>query len=344
MTDLKNYTIKNITNEKLWNDALSKFSDANVYQSWNFSKYAQNEKRIQHIAFYKSDELRGLAAVRIRTAPFIKRGIAYILRGPVWQKATGETPNKVLFELLDLLRQEYVIKRKSLLRIKPHIFSDVNPQIDSFKQYGFRQVKSIPVYKTLILYLNDDLEEIRQNFKPRWRNYLNQAERNNLKIESGSSSELFKTYIKLYEQMHERKKFKEYVDVNGMYKMNNHLDKDFKLQIFIAYKDDQPVSGLVGTTIGDTSIYLLGASNKKGLKLRGSYLLQWEMIKWSKQMNCHRYDLGGIDPEHNPGVYKFKLGISKQEITGIGTYETFNSRLTKLIVSLGEFIKRVHFT
>ena len=200
------------------------------------------------------------------------------------------------------------------------------------------------LYKSLVLYLDEDIEQIRKNFKPRWRNYLSQAEKNGIRVVSSRDSELFRAFLSLYKQMHNRKQFKEFVDVNGMYKMNENLDEEFKLQIFIAYKDDEPVSGLVGATIGDTSIYLLGASNKKGLKLRGSYLLQWEMIKWSKQMNCHRYDLGGIDPEHNPGVYKFKLGISKQEITGIGTYETFNSRLTKLIVSLGEFIKRIHFT
>ena len=60
-------------------------------------------------------------------------------------------------------------------------------------------------------------------------------------------------------------------------------------------------------------------------------------------MNCSRYDLGGIDPGNNPGVYRFKQGISKQEITGIGTYESFNSRLTKMVVSFGEFLKKVHF-
>ena len=204
-------------------------------------------------------------------------------------------------------------------------------------------VKSVPVYKTLVLYLDDDLEEIKQSLKPRWRNYLNQAEKNDITVESGSDSELFRTYINLYEQMQERKKFKEYVDVNGMHRMNDKLAKEFKLQIFIAYKDDQPVSGLVGTTIGDTSIYLLGASNKKGLKLRSSYLLQWEMIKWSKHMNCSRYDLGGIDPELNPGVYRFKQGISKQEISGIGTYEAYHSKLTKAIVSIGERLKKLRF-
>ena len=344
MSDLKlKYAVKEIIDKEIWNKALSQFSDANVYQSWNYSKYAQNEKVVKHMAFYEDNDIIGLAAVRIRTAPIVKRGIAYLLRGPVWQKINNETSKDVLYKILDLLKYEFVIKRKLLLRVKPHIFSDVNPQIDSFEGQGFKRVKTVPPYKSLVLYLDGDIEKIRQSFKPRWRNYLNQAEKNDIKILSGSSSELFKTFIQLYGQMHERKKFKEYVSVNGMHKMNTNLDKEFKLQIFIAVKDDQPVSGLVGTTMGNTAIYLLGASNKKGMGIRSSYLLQWEMIKWAKFMNCKRYDLGGIDPELNPGVYKFKEGISKQEISGIGTYETYNSSFTKMIVRIGEYIQRVKY-
>lgn len=123
--------------------------------------------------------------------------------------------------------------------------------------------------------------------------------------------------------------------------MNNALNEGFKLKIFIVYKDNEPISGLVGTALGDTSIYLLGASNEAGMKLRSSYLLQWEMIKWSKQMGCCRYDLGGINPVKNPGVYHFKKGISHHEISGIGTYETYNSKISKTMVTIGEFIKRL---
>ena len=76
------------------------------------------------------------------------------------------------------------------------------------------------------------------------------------------------------------------------------------------------------------------------MKNKASYLLQWEMIKWLKQKGCQRYDLGGINLDDNPGVYHFKSGITDQEVLGMGTYETYNSRLSKRIVSFGEFIKR----
>jgi lipid II:glycine glycyltransferase (peptidoglycan interpeptide bridge formation enzyme) len=137
-----------------------------------------------------------------------------------------------------------------------------------------------------------------------------------------------------------RKQFKEYVNPVSMGQMNKELDDQYKMKIFIAYKDKLPVASLVGSAIGDTGVYLLGASNEVGMKNNASYLLQWEMIKWLKQKGCRRYDLGGINIDDNPGVYHFKSGITDQEVLGMGTFESYNNRLSKRIVSFGEFIKR----
>ena len=137
-----------------------------------------------------------------------------------------------------------------------------------------------------------------------------------------------------------RKKFKEIVDPHKMGKMNEALDDEYKKKIFVAYKDNFPVASIVGSMIGNTGIYLLGASNEIGMKTKASYLLQWEMIKWLKQKGCQRYDLGGINKDDNPGGYHFKSGITDQEVIGMGTFESYKNRLSKQIVSLGELIKR----
>jgi lipid II:glycine glycyltransferase (peptidoglycan interpeptide bridge formation enzyme) len=137
-----------------------------------------------------------------------------------------------------------------------------------------------------------------------------------------------------------RKKFKEYVDPVKMGDMNKELEDENKLKIFVAIKDKLPIASIVGSANGNTGIYLLGASNEIGMKNKASYLLQWEMIKWLKQKGCQRYDLGGINLDDNPGVYHFKSGITDKEVLGMGTYETFNSILSKKIVKLGEIIKR----
>ena len=66
--------------------------------------------------------------------------------------------------------------------------------------------------------------------------------------------------------------------------------------------------------MGDSAIYLLGATSDDGLNAKGSYLLQWTLIQWLKENGVRWYDLGGIDPEGNPGVYYFKRGFSGADV------------------------------
>jgi lipid II:glycine glycyltransferase (peptidoglycan interpeptide bridge formation enzyme) len=95
----------------------------------------------------------------------------------------------------------------------------------------------------------------------------------------------------------------------------------------------------VGSAIGDRGIYLLGATNDQGMKNKGSYLLQWRMIEWLKENGCHWYDLGGIDPDGNPGVYHFKSGLSGKDVYHVGQFDYAENRVSSMVVKLGEFIK-----
>jgi len=331
--------IKEISDKTLWQNSIREFEDANIYQTWNFAALAQNEKIVKHLAIYANQNLIGLVQVRIRTVPIINRGIAYILNGPIWQKKNQKNDILILSNILDALSNEFVKNQKLLLRIRPYIFSDTFSNFDFIESMGFKRVEKIRPYQTLILYLDKDLVEIRKNFRRNWRNHLNKAERNDLEIIYGNDVELYKDFLKIYTQMIERKKFKEYVNPVKMGEMNNNLDDEYKLKIFVAYKNKLPIASIVGSAIGNTGIYLLGASNEIGMSNNGSYLLQWEMIKWLIKKGCQRYDLGGINLDDNPGVYHFKSGIADQEVLGMGTYETCNSWLSKKIVRLGEFIK-----
>lgn len=333
-------TIKEITDKTFWQDSLKEFEDANLYQTWNFATLAQNEKTVKHLALYANQNLIGLVQVRVRTVQILKRGIAYILNGPIWQKKNQENNIQILSDILAALREEFVVNQKLLLRIKPYVFSDKISNFDFIENLGFKRLEKVRQYQTFVLYLDKDLDELRKSFKQKWRNCLNQSERNGLEIREGNDQELFNEFLGIYNQMMARKKFKQYVDPNKMGKVNEELDDVYKMKIIIAYKDNLPITCIIGTAIGNTGIYLLGASNETGMKHKASYLLQWEMIKWLKQKGCQRYDLGGINLDDNPGVYHFKSGITNQEVLGMGTYETYNSKLSKRIVSLGESVRR----
>jgi hypothetical protein len=92
--------------------------------------------------------------------------------------------------------------------------------------------------------------------------------------------------------------------------------------------------------MGDSAIYLLGATSDAGLNSKGAYLLQWTLICWLKNRGTKSYDLGGIDPEGNPGVYHFKRGLSGADICQINPIAASNSVVSSGIVKTGLAMRR----
>ncbi len=335
----ENLIIKTVADKDKWNDLLDNFIDANIYQTWSYAEIVQSEKIIEHVAIYERENLLAIALVRIKSIPVLKRGVAYIYRGPLWRKYGCQVSMNDFQRLLEALRLHYVEKNKYLLKLRPSIFNDNFVKIEVDQDLYLDPGSDNKIYRTLVLNLDEDLEVIRKNFKQKWRNCLNQAEKNGIEVVSGNNRELYDFFINLYTQMIQRKKFKEYVDIRKIGDMNDRLANKFKLQIFIAFKDNNPVSALVGSAMGDTGIYLLGATNEMGMKIKSAYLLQWEMIKWLKSKGIKRYDLGGIDPINNPGVFKFKVGISDKEVSDFGSFEISNNYIIKKIYDIIHLIK-----
>ena len=338
---IQKYSFKEIFEKKYWDDSLNEFDDANIYQSWEYARVVQNEKDIKHLAFFSGDVLMGLAQVRIKRVPFLGWGIAYIFKGPVWLKKKQEPNVEVLFNILKLLEHEFVIKNKLVVRVHPYLYSDYNYLNNTGIDFTYNLTSPKDPHKTVVLYLDIELEEIRKKLKQKWRNCLNQSERNGLNVVSGTDKVLYDTFLKLYDKMIERKKFKEYVNPRDVGKLIDVFGNNSKLMTFVAFKDQTPVSALVGAGLGNTGIYLLGASNKLGMKNKASYLLQWEMIKWLKRNGITRYDLGGIDSVKNPGVYKFKTGITEFEVEEIGAFDIVNSKLQGLFIGLIKLFRSI---
>jgi lipid II:glycine glycyltransferase (peptidoglycan interpeptide bridge formation enzyme) len=103
--------------------------------------------------------------------------------------------------------------------------------------------------------------------------------------------------------------------------------------ILICEYEGKALTATVGSLIGDTGIYMLGATGNEGMKMKGAYLLQWRLIEMMKESGYKHYDLGGIDPDDNPGVYHFKSGISRREAHHIGQFEISPSKSSSLIVA-----------
>jgi hypothetical protein len=328
------YRVSPIKNDE-WEDILSQFSDANIYQTEAFNKSAIGGEILEQFLLFKNDTLAGSALIRLKLLPIIKRGVAYVRWAPMWQKKNEVADPQIFGKSLKYLYDEYVVRRKLVLRIMSNLFEeDSENYSDIFKENGFQNY--VPTAKSIVVNLNPDEEELRSNLRKKWRYSLRQAEKNNLRVEISQDENAYMSFLKIYQEMHERKNFQEFVDVETFGTINSNLSAHTRMNIFICYKGKEALSAVVISAIGDTGIYLLGASNLKGLELASSYLLQWEVIKWLKSSGLKFYNLGGIDSETNPGVYTFKSGMGGKEVTYLGGFEACRNWASKSIIQIGE--------
>ena len=174
----------------------------------------------------------------------------------------------------------------------------------------------------------------------KWRNQLSRAEKNNLKVIVGSGSAEFRTFCLIYNQMRKRKTFETTVDVEEFGRIQEELAESHRMRIMICEDRGVPAAGLVASAMGDSAIYLLGATSDDGLNSKGSYLLHWTMIRWLKEKGIRWYDLGGIDPIGNPGVYSFKKGFSGADVSQMNPIVACTSVVSNAVVRAGLAMQR----
>lgn len=337
---MSNYKLIEIHDKLEWNKLTIKFKDLNIYHLWNYSKIVQKEKHVKHIALYEGKELLSIFQIRLKTIPVINRGIAYIFKGPIWQKKNSVNSFEAFKKILHAIRNEYVINQKLLLRIRPFLYSSFLS--NSTYEIDIKNIFNVkyPLYNTLILDLQKDISQIRKNFRSNWRNHLNKAERNSIQIFRGVDQKLLDDFIVIYKEMLSRKKFTENIDLTSFYEFINRTETFNKPKLIIAYSNNIPISGIIFSSVGDIGISLFRATNEIGMRLNASYIIQFETIKWLKELGASIYDLGGIDPINNPNVFNFKLGISDHQTTDLGLLESSNNAASKTLVYLGEHINK----
>ena len=325
-----------------WGAALAQFADGNFYQTHAYGSVSWGAKQLLHLLVREGGRLRAAAQVRVaRVGPVW--GVAYVRWGPCVHRWDGEWDGQAFRKALEVLREEFVRRCRWVVRVIPHLFCEdreAQSAVRVLQGLGFREHQTAGIYRTVRLDLSLPLEALRKQLDGKWRNQLNAAGRNGLEIQQGTGPDLFARFVALYDEMMARKRFETTVDVREFARIQEQLSPSEKMQIALAVRDGQLHAGLVATGVGHTGIYLLGATGEAGLKSKASYLLQWRMIEHLKATGCRLYDLGGINPQGNPGVYHFKSGMGGKEVRQLGRYELAPSRAHLKLLHLAESVRR----
>lgn len=233
------------------------------------------------------------------------------------------------------LREEFVCRRRLALRVVPSAFA-ADHRGEAYKcalvQAGLRPEATSPIYKTILVSLEPPVDVIRKRLDKKWRNQLNASEKQSLAVEVGCGIDAYQAFLGLYRVMWERKRFETSVDVDQFAGIQERLSQAERMTILLARANGEPVAAVVYSHMGDTGIYLLGATGDRGRELKASYLLHWHAMLNLKAAGATRYDLGGIDEETNPGGYHFKSGFGGAEVTQLPVHVASDSTVSGMIL------------
>lgn len=326
-----------------WVKLASRFLDHNYQQTWDYgiALAKRREAKSEHVVVRRGSEVIGIADVRNKSLPLIKGGIAYIASGPLTRQGKPEDLDKLSLAL-EALKEEYVKQRGFILRILGPIGHPdwMDAACQRFETAGFSPTTRSRSYRTLVVDLDRPLEDIRKGFAQKWRNCLNKAERHQLSVKSSCDIETFRAFSLFYQDFKSRKNFDADLDSHFYLSVQESLNQSERLMVSTVEIEGKIVAANVSSFLGDTCVYLLGATNEAGLKSNASYLLQWHVLTYAKELGLHWYDLGGIDPEANPGVYHFKNGLGGRDCTSPGPYQRIPSGLQGRVTQLMELAYR----
>ncbi|HEX4004998.1 MAG TPA: peptidoglycan bridge formation glycyltransferase FemA/FemB family protein [Acidobacteriaceae bacterium] len=326
-----------------WSQILDLFDDANIYQTAAYGDVRWGNSNLSRLVLKRDGEIAGAAQLRIVRPTPLRFGMAYLRWGPLWERRCRPLDPEVPAVLARTIEDEYVTKRKLFVRILPNAFAG-SPRAEVFQSAFAKFTREIQepsdLYRTFVVDLAAPLDELRSKLDAKWRNKLKQAEKNHLTVISGSGNEEYRRFCAMYSEMRKRKTFDTTVDVAEFGRMQEQLSESQRMHVLLCLDKDIPVAGIVASAMGDSAIYLLGATSDAGLNAKGAYLLQWTLMGWLRERGTRWYDLGGIDPEGNPGVYYFKRGFSGADVFQIEPRAACESAVSSGMVKAGVTLQR----
>ena len=169
------------------------------------------------------------------------------------------------------------------------------------------------------LTLDRPLEEIKKGFSKDWKKNLKRSQHYNLTVDQWTQPDI-NEILGLYRSMEVIKGLKQQFtreDIQGFI--------EYLSDYLAFYRCDDEKGNLVALrgciTLSPFGWDLMAATSPLGRKMSASYLLLWEVLKRCQEVGMTRYDMMGIDPEKNPGVYHFKKGTGAEVVEYLGEWD-----------------------
>lgn len=152
-----------------------------------------------------------------------------------------------------------------------------------------------------------------------WRHNLRRSQKYALSICQWENPDVNAMYA-LYESMQDYKQLSQQYSRQELEKIFEQLGRYL---VLFRCEDEtgEPVALRGCIILGAKAWDLFAATSVKGRKIYASYALFWQLTQFCKKSGVTLYDMSGIDPFSNPGVYDFKKGTGAYPVEFLGEWE-----------------------
>src|SRR5262249_48611200 len=169
---------------------------------------------------------------------------------------------------------------------------------------------------TYTIDLRQPEETILAGMRPKTRQYVRKAEREETEIVRDTTGELLGACYDVYEQTAKRAHF----GLHGRAYYDNlyRLYPPDKQYLYVALRRGVPLSFLWMVCAGRHAVEFYGGVGDAGQEWKSNYLLKWHAIREMKSAGYEIYDLNG---RLNEGIAQFKQGFGPAETSWIGPFD-----------------------
>jgi lipid II:glycine glycyltransferase (peptidoglycan interpeptide bridge formation enzyme) len=316
----------------------------------------KKEWRNENVGWFDvNDKLVGAGLILYRTAPIVKRSLAYLPEGPNIDWTAGDL-NAWLTPLIQHVKAHGaftlkigvpVVFRKwnqdtikdaiapgtRLLKVQPDYENPKAQQVlQQLGKLGFTQPNADEgfgegqpkfVYQLEIADRTD--EELLAGFNQLWRRNLKKADKAGVEVRLGDRNDLA-----AFHQVYVETAARDHFHPRPLFYFERYWDafqnQPERLKLFLAEIDGEVAAATIWVRVGEHAWYSYGASTTKHRDARPSNAIQWEMIKAARDAGAKIYDMRGISDtldEAHPlfGLIRFKLGIGGGAVEYIGEHD-----------------------
>jgi len=321
-----------------WPEVSAQFRDLTYEQSLTYAGPAADRIGAEAEFVTLTDDtgrIVAAACLRIKRVPGLGRGIAWIASGPLVCPKDQPEPDADRLRAVFAALGQYAQKTGHILRLRFAAPSGLEAgQMDQIAvSEGFGITQKAGSYRTVLIDCTPDEETLMAALHGKWRNPLRNALKAEIELEYLPLAECTERFDRLYREVQAAKGFDPDIPPEFYYALDG---PDFTHEVLIARKDGADIAAMTIGHTGQNAVYLFGATSELGRRLNAGHFLMWQATLRCRELGRKCFDLGGIDPDTNPSVTRFKQRTGGADVTACGPYEYRPSGLAPTLVGAAE--------